>query len=270
MQDNRTGKEVGAEEAEAAEAEAAGESETGIRLAKWLAYNANVSRRQAEVMITEGHVTVDDQLVTTPVYFVKKGQRVTLSGEEVWAKEGKEREPLLLLYHKPRGYVVSTRSQGPEPTIFDQLPQMGHRWIAVGRLDLETEGLLLLTNNGGLARFLELPSSEFERVYRAKVFGILSEEGLNALEQGVTIEGTAYRGCHITVDQSRGKQSWLTITLLEGKNREIRKLMTYIGLTVRRLIRTSYGPYQLGELPVGYSRLGDVRLLEKKPKGRRK
>ena len=217
------------------------------RIAKFLARSGLCSRRQAEVYIKQKRITVNGELVESPAFNVEGNEKILFDGEKIGSKE----QTRLWVYYKPCGLVTSHHDEKDRPTVFSALPDYMPRVISVGRLDLNSEGLLLLTNNGELARKLELPSGGWSRRYRVRVHGNVVQKKLDELALGVTIEGITYAPAKVTIDSQQKSNSWLTITLKEGKNREIRKLMKYIGLEVARLIRVSYGPFQLGSLKEG-------------------
>lgn len=217
------------------------------RIAKKMARAGLCSRRDAEAWVQEGRVAINGQTLETPAYNVKAEDIVTVDGKPLEAAEA----PRLWRYYKPRGLVVSNRDEKDRETIFDALPNTLPRVISVGRLDLDSEGLLLLTNSGDLARVLELPDTGWTRKYRVRVRGQVNVEKLNSLADGITIEGIQYRGILAQLDRQSTSNAWLTIALKEGKNREIRKVMAYLGHTVSRLIRISYGPFQLNDMEEG-------------------
>lgn len=221
--------------------------ERGERLAKFLARAGIASRRDAEKLIAEGQVKLNGKVVTTPATFVTAGDRVSVNGKPVAAPE----RTRLFRYHKPEGLVTTHRDPQGRPTVFEKMPPALPRVVSVGRLDLNSEGLLLLTNDGELARRLELPSNGWLRRYRVRVHGRVDERALAALARGVTIEGVAYGPIEAGLDSRQGTNAWLTVSLREGKNREVRRVMAHLGLQVTRLIRTAYGPFQLGSLPRG-------------------
>lgn len=216
----------------------------GERIAKRLSRAGICSRREAERWIADGRVTVDGERISKPATLVTDQSIVTVDGKRV----AKPEQPKLWRYHKPRG-VLSTNSD-PEnrPTVFDYLPKNLPRVMLVGRLDVNSEGLLLLTNDGELARTLELPSTGWIRRYRVRAYGPLDESRLESLADGIIIDGIKYQQIRAQLDKRRGDNSWINVSLQEGKNREIRKVMEYLGLRVNRLIRIAYGPFQLGEL----------------------
>ena len=219
----------------------------GERIAKWLARAGVASRRDAERMIAEGRVRLGGKVVESPATFVAPGDHVTVDGKPVAAPE----RTRLFRYHKPPGLVTTHRDPEGRPTVFERLPPGLPRLVSVGRLDLTSEGLLLLTNDGALARRLELPSNGWLRRYRVRVHGRVEEKALAALARGVTIEGVQYGPIEAGLDARQGSNAWLTVSLREGRNREIRRVMAHLGLEVTRLIRTAYGPFQLGALPRG-------------------
>lgn len=219
----------------------------GERIAKRLARAGVCSRRDAEKLILEGRVAVDGKILSSPALVVTSAQIVTVDGKIVGAPEA----PRLWRYHKPDGLITTHKDPQGRPTLFERLPPDLPRVISIGRLDLNSEGLLLLTNDGGLARRLELPSTAWIRRYRVRVYGTIAESHLMALEQGVTVEGVRYGSIQATIDQSKGANSWLSMSLREGKNREIRRVIEYLGGKVTRLIRIGYGPFELGDLPRG-------------------
>ncbi|NQW11362.1 MAG: rRNA pseudouridine synthase [Alphaproteobacteria bacterium] len=213
------------------------------RIAKRLARAGLCSRREAERWIADGRVAVDDAVLDSPAVTVDENSRIVVDGQPIPVIE----PPRLWRFHKPRGTVTTTRDPEGRPTVFARLPADLPRVMTVGRLDFDSEGLLLLTNDGALARHLELPSTGWLRRYRARVYGTLNDKALAGLKRGVTVDGIDYGPIEVTVDRL-GKNSWLTIGLREGKNREVRRVMEHLGLTVSRLIRISYGPFQLGDV----------------------
>lgn len=219
----------------------------GERIAKFLARAGVASRREAERLIEQGIVTVDGKVLTTPAFKVLPGMDVRVDGTRIKSKE----PPRLWRYHKPSGLVTTHKDPQGRPTVFDAVADRLPRVISVGRLDLTTEGLLLLTNDGGLARQLELPANAWVRRYRIRAYGKIDQKALDALNEGVTIDGVVYKPVRATLDQSKGGNVWITASITEGKNREIRKVMDHLGLKVNRLIRTAFGPFQLGSLPEG-------------------
>jgi 23S rRNA pseudouridine2605 synthase len=205
------------------------------------------SRREAERLIEAGRVMLNGEPVTTPAVNVTADDLIVVDGEPL-----AEPEPARLWrYHKPRGLVVSERDEKGRPTIFEKLPEDIGRVISVGRLDINSEGLLLLTNDGALARALELPEKGWTRRYRVRAFGHVPPEKLEALKSGVTIEGVRYGPVQARIDREQGDNTWLTFAIREGKNREIRRICEHLGLKVNRLMRVAYGPFQLGDLTRG-------------------
>jgi 23S rRNA pseudouridine2605 synthase len=235
----------------------------GDRIAKYLARAGVASRRDAERMLTEGKVRLNNVTVTHPATFVSLGDLVTIDGKLVEEPD----RTRLWRYHKPDGLVTTHRDPEGRPTVFDKLRQQLPRVISIGRLDLTSEGLLLLTNDGALARTLELPATGWIRRYRVRVHGAVEPAALAALAKGVTIDGVRYAPIDAGLDAKRGDNAWLTVSLREGRNREIRRVMTHLGLDVTRLIRIAYGPFQLGTLPRGGIEEVPTRVLrEQLPK----
>lgn len=217
------------------------------RIAKFMARSGVCSRRQAEEIIRQKRVTVNGEVVESPAFNVNGDEKILLDGEKLPQVE----QTRLWLYHKPSGLLTTHKDTDKRATVFENLPPDMPRVISVGRLDLNSEGLLLLTNSGELSRQLELPSNGWKRRYKVRVHGFVDKKKLAELEKGVTVEGVNYGPIKIEFNGQNASNSWLTITLSEGKNREIRRLMKYIGLDVSRLIRLSYGPFQLGSLKRG-------------------
>jgi 23S rRNA pseudouridine2605 synthase len=231
------------------------ESADGDRVAKVLARAGVASRREIERMIEAGRVSLNGKTLTTPAIKIGPGDKLRVDGKVV-----DEAEPARVWrYHKPVGLVTSHNDPKGRPTVFDQLPKSLPRVISIGRLDLNSEGLLLLTNDGELARALELPGTGLRRRYRARARGRITQEKLDTLKAGITVEGIAYGPIEATLDKAKelkaeGQTSanlWITLTLSEGKNREVRKVLDALGLTVNRLIRQAYGPFQLGDIAIG-------------------
>jgi 23S rRNA pseudouridine2605 synthase len=216
----------------------------GERVAKLIARAGLCSRRDAEAWIGARRVAVDGSVLDSPAVRVRPGQRVTVDGKPLPAPEATR----LFRYHKPQGVVTSTRDPGDRPTIYDTLPEGLPRLMPVGRLDIGSEGLLLLTNDGELKRRLELPATGWLRRYRARAFGTVDDRQLKALAQGVTVDGVTYGPIQAKLDRTQGGNAWLTLSLREGKNREVRRVLEHVGLKVNRLIRVAYGPFQLGHL----------------------
>lgn len=253
------------------------------RIAKYLARAGICSRREGEELIRQGRITVNGETVSAPAFLVDGSETILFDGEKIKTKD----KPRLWLYHKPAGLITTHRDEKGRETVFEHLPAGLPRVISVGRLDLNSEGLLLLTNDGGLARALELPSNGWSRRYKVKVHGFLDERRLLRLEKGAVIDGIAYAPCKIMINRRPAAEkeeknaektkrtprakaaetaaarpqtnAWLTISLSEGKNREVRRLMASVGLDVARLIRLSYGPFQLGSL-----KRGEVREVPQK------
>jgi 23S rRNA pseudouridine2605 synthase len=223
------------------------QSGQGDRIAKVIARAGLASRREAEAWIAAGRVAVNGEPITSPARNVTAADHVTVDGEPLPVRE----RTRLFLYHKPRGLLTTHADPGGRPTIFSGLPKGLPRLISVGRLDVNTEGLLLLTNDGGLARTLELPATGWLRRYRVRAHGRVTQAELDRLRAGVTIDGIRYGSVEATVDRVQGSNVWLTFAIREGKNREVKNVLGHLGLAVNRLIRVSFGPFQLGELAVG-------------------
>lgn len=222
-------------------------SSDGDRIAKVMARAGLCSRREAERWITAGRVQVNGKTLETPACVVKPGDKVIVDGKPLPTKEPAR----MWRYNKPLGLVTSHKDPEGRPTVFGALPKTMPRVISIGRLDLNSEGLLLLTNDGELARALELPSTAWSRRYRVRVHGHVDPDKLSGLARGVTVEGVNYGPIEAKFETRTGANAWLAISIREGKNREVRKVMEHIGLTVNRLIRIAYGPFQLGNLPSG-------------------
>lgn len=219
----------------------------GERIAKAMARAGLCSRRDAEGWIAAGRVAVNGEVLTSPAFNVTERDDIRVDGAPLARRE----RTRLFLFHKPRSLVTTARDPEGRPTIFDALPEDAPRLVAVGRLDINTEGLLLLTNDGGLARILELPATGWLRRYRVRAHGAIDQAALDELAQGVTIDGVAYAGIEAKLDRAQGANVWLTMGLREGKNREIKRVLEHLGLSVNRLIRVSFGPFQLGDLEEG-------------------
>jgi 23S rRNA pseudouridine2605 synthase len=219
----------------------------GERIAKVMARAGLCSRRDAEAWIAAGRVTVNGKVLDSPAYNVSDADDVRVDGQRLAQRE----RTRLFLFHKPRGLVTTARDPEGRATIFDALPPDLPRLVAVGRLDINTEGLLLLTNDGGLARVLELPASGWLRRYRVRAHGRIDQGKLDSLSDGVTVEGIDYAGIEARLDREQGSNVWITMGLREGKNREIKKVLEHLGLAVNRLIRVSFGPFELGDLAEG-------------------
>jgi 23S rRNA pseudouridine2605 synthase len=217
----------------------------GERVATVIARAGLCSRRDAEAWILAGRVTVDGRALASPAATVTAESRIEVDGEPLRAAEAAR----LFRYHKPRGEITTARDPQGRTTVFDHLPPVLGRLQAIGRLDINSEGLLLLTNDGALKRQLELPSSGWLRKYRVRVQGRVRPERLVALAKGITVEGVDYGPVEASLDRQSGTNAWLTVGLREGKNREVRKICAHLGLAVNRLIRIAYGPFSLGKLP---------------------
>ena len=219
----------------------------GERIAKVLSRAGVASRREAERMIEAGEVSVNGKVITSPALNVTAADRISVRGDLV-----AEPEPARLwLYYKPDGLVTSTNDEKGRQTVFDTLPEDMPRVMSVGRLDLNSEGLLLLTNDGELKRKLELPSTGWLRKYRVRIKGNPTDPDLEPLRKGITVDGEKFQPMMVTLDRIQGANAWLSVALREGKNREIRRALSAIDLTVNRLIRTSYGPFRLGDMEPG-------------------
>lgn len=223
------------------------DSEHGERIAKVMARAGVCSRRDAEKLISEGRVALNGQPVTSPALNVDPEAVITVDGKPIPSAAPTK----LWRYHKPAGLVTSHRDPEGRPTVFARLPPNMPRAISVGRLDINSEGLLLLTNDGALARQLELPSQGWVRRYRVRLFGTVTQVDLNRLAKGVTIDGVRYGPVTAELERAKGPYAWAMVSLKEGKNREVKRLMEHLGLKVARLIRVSFGPFHLGHLPEG-------------------
>lgn len=223
----------------------------GDRIAKLLARAGIASRREVERMIADGRVALDGKVLETPATILASLKGVTVDGKPVTAAEPTR----LFAFHKPTGLITAERDPAGRPTIYtalrNALPKDAGRVMPVGRLDLNTEGLLLLTNDGEVKRTLELPASKVPRTYRARAFGQVSQEQLEDLIEGVTIDGMRYGSIDANLERSSGRNLWIEMTITEGKNREVRRVLEHLGLQVNRLIRVGYGPFNLGDLPRG-------------------
>lgn len=221
--------------------------EDGERIAKWLARAGVASRRACETLIEEGAVAVNGRKLSSPAFKVKGSETITVRGKRVRPPEATR----LWRYHKPSGLITTTIDPAGRRTIYDELPKHLPRTVTVGRLDLTTEGLLLLTNDGELARSLELPSNEFRRTYRARAHGKVTPDKIAALRDGISVDGTVYAPIIAELERETGTNNWLRVELTEGKKREVRRALEAVGLEVNRLIRISYGPFALGDLKPG-------------------
>ena len=229
----------------------------GDRIAKVMARAGLCSRRDAERLVEAGRVKVNGTLVTSPALNVTPQDNVIVDDKPLPDREVSK----LWRYHKPVGLVVSHRDEKFRPSVFEKLPADMPRVVSVGRLDINTEGLLLLTNDGGIARKLELPATGWLRRYRVRVFGSVNEAALAKLKDGITIDGIRYGEIEAKLDRRQGRNAWLTFSLREGKNREIKVICEYLNLQVNRLIRLSYGPFQLGDLKEGAVEEVNPRIL---------
>ncbi len=221
-----------------------GPAPRGDRIAKFLARAGVASRRDAERLLAEGRVVVNNVRVDHPATFVMPGDIVVVNGSVVDAPD----RPRLWRYHKPDGVMTTHKDPQGRPTVFDKMPPGMPRVVSVGRLDLNSEGLLLLTNDGALARQLELPANGWLRRYRVRVHGEVEPAALASLQRGLTLDGVRYAPIEAGLDSRKGTNAWLTVSLHEGRNREIRRVMAHLNLQVTRLIRVAYGPFQLGNL----------------------
>jgi len=236
---------------EPTEAQRTEQEDTGSeRIARRLARAGVASRRDAEEMIAAGRVTLNGKVLDTPAVNVGAGDRIEIDGKPIPAIE----RTRLFLFHKPAGVVTTSRDPEGRRTVFDVLPEGLPRLMTVGRLDINTEGLLLLTNDGGLSRVLELPATGWLRRYRVRVHGKVEPEALEGLKEGIAVDGVFYGAVEATLEREQGSNAWLSVGLREGKNREVKNILGALGLDVTRLIRVSYGPFQLGDLPEGQLR----------------
>ena len=228
------------------------------RLAKRIAESGIASRREAERLIEAGKVSVDGTIITTPVCFVDPTMVVAVDGVEI---SHKSEQIMIWKFYKPREVITTKYDAQNRKTVFDFFDVQKQRLLYIGRLDYNSEGLLLFTNNGDLARKMELPSTALPRTYCVRIFGNLSNDAICKLKEGITIEGIRYGSIDVRADTAfeQGANTWITVILYEGKNREIRKVMEYFGCTVSRLIRTSYGPFKLDKM-----KLGEIAAVDKK------
>ncbi len=219
----------------------------GDRVAKVIARSGRASRRVAETMIGAGRVRVNGRIIDSPALNVTDADRIEVDGVALVAPE----PPRLWLYHKPEGLVTTERDEKGRRTVFDALPDDMPRVLSVGRLDISSEGLLLLTNDGEIKRRLELPSTGWLRKYRVRVKGTPKDEDFAPLRRGLTLDGERFQPMTVTLDRQQGANAWVSVALREGKNREIRRAMETLDFPVNRLIRVSYGPFRLGDLKAG-------------------
>ncbi|HEX8665912.1 MAG TPA: pseudouridine synthase, partial [Beijerinckiaceae bacterium] len=219
----------------------------GERIAKVIARAGIASRRDAEAMIAEGRVILNGAVLSSPAVNVTDADRIAVDGESLPARE----RTRLWLFHKPRGLVTTARDPEGRPTVFESLPEDMPRVVAIGRLDINTEGLLLLTNDGGLAKVIAHPDTGWMRRYKVRAYGDVTQADLDRIKDGVAIDGMDYGPVQATLDRVQGDNVWITLGLREGKNREVKKILEHLGLAVNRLIRLSFGPFQLGDLEPG-------------------
>ncbi|MEL7128626.1 MAG: pseudouridine synthase [Pseudomonadota bacterium] len=230
---------------------------SGERIAKYLARCGVASRRACEALIEDGKVTVNGERLVSPAFKVTGREDIRVGRQRVAPPEPSR----LWRYHKPAGLLTTNSDPDGRQTIFDQLPKTLPRTVTIGRLDLNTEGLLLLTNDGELARALELPANAFERTYRARAHGRITQDKLDTLKDGIVVDGEIYGEITATLERQTGANSWITVTLKEGKKREVRRALEFLELQVNRLIRISYGPFLLGDLkPGAISEVSSARL----------
>lgn len=222
-------------------------NEDSERIAKRLARAGVASRRSAETMIAAGRISINGKVITTPALNVLPNDRISVDGKALAAAEPTR----LWRYYKPVGLVTSERDEKGRKTVFSQLPPEIPRVVSIGRLDLSSEGLLLLTNDGALKRRLELPSTGWLRKYRVRAKGTPTDESLAPLRRGITVEGVRFQPMSVVIDRQQGANVWLTVGIREGRNREVRRALDTVRLAVNRLIRISYGPFQLGDLRPG-------------------
>src|ERR1700676_3142173 len=230
---------------------------SGERIAKVIARAGLASRREAEAWIAAGRVAVNDAVIRSPALNVTARDRVSVDGEPLPARQ----RTRLFLYHKPRGLLTTHADPRDRPTIFQKLPQDLPRLVSVGRLDFNTEGLLLLTNDGALARVLELPATGWLRRYRVRAHGTVTQPQLDELRKGVTVDGIHYGAIEAALERLQATNVWMIFAIREGKNREVKNVLGHLGLTVTRLIRVSFGPFQLGELAEGAVEEVPTRVL---------
>ena len=232
----------------------------GERIAKLLARAGVASRREVERMIAEGRIRLNDEVLTTPATVLPNLKGVTVDGKPVKAPEAAR----LFVFHKPAGLITAERDPAGRPTIYtalrNALPANAGRVMPIGRLDYNTEGLLLLTNDGELKRAMELPSTGLPRTYRARTFGDVTQDQLEDLIEGIEIDGVRYGRIDANMERRTGRNQWIEVTITEGKNREVRRVLEHLGLEVSRLIRTAYGPFELLDLPRGQA--VEIRQVE--------
>ncbi len=232
----------------------------GERIAKLLARAGIASRREVERMIAEGRVKLYDEVLTTPATVLKNLKGVTVDGKPVKAAEPTR----IFIFHKPAGLITAERDPAGRPTIYtalrNALPKDAGRVMPIGRLDFNTEGLLLLTNDGELKRAMELPATGLPRTYRARTFGDVTQAQLEDLIEGIEIDGVRYGKIDANLERSTGRNQWIEVTITEGKNREVRRVLEHLGLEVSRLLRTAYGPFELLDLPRGQA--VEIRQIE--------
>jgi 23S rRNA pseudouridine2605 synthase len=231
---------------------------SGERIAKRLARAGICSRRDAERLIEQGRVKVDGVTLQTPATLVTEASRIEVDGQAVAAPQ----RPRIWLFHKPPGLVVTARDPEGRPTVFDNLPRDMPRVVSIGRLDIASEGLLLLTNDGALARRMELPATGFDRRYRVRAHGRIDQAMLDQLADGVAIDGVRYGPIRARLERQQRSNIWIVVTLREGKNREVRRVMEHLGLVVNRLIRIGYGPFNLEVLPEGEAVEASARQVD--------
>jgi 23S rRNA pseudouridine2605 synthase len=230
---------------------------SGERIAKVIARAGLASRRAAEQWIADGRVAVNGEMITSPALNISPNDRVSVDGTPLPMRE----RTRLFLYHKPRGLLTTRNDPQGRPTIFDALSKDLPRLVSIGRLDLNTEGLLLLTNDGGLARVLELPETGWLRRYRVRAHGKVTQQQLDSLRRGVEVDGVRYGPIEAVLDREQGANVWLTFAMREGKNREVKNVLGHLGLEVNRLIRVSFGPFQLADLKEGEIEEVKARVL---------
>ena len=219
-----------------------------MRIAKKIAESGAASRREAERLIAEGRVSVDGEVITTPVFFVDDSHEIAIDGKPI----GKKSEKIIVWkMNKPKGYLTTKRDPKGRKTVFDLFPKTEDRLLYIGRLDYNSEGLLLFTNDGNFSRKLELPATGLSRSYKVRFHGNLTKEKIEKLKNGVTIDGIHYGPIDVKIIKQDKSNNWALLTLKEGKNREIRKVLESLGCIVNRLIRVSYGTVSLGNLPLG-------------------